>query len=894
MTPRPPAGLLPILALLLVPCPATAEPALEPRTEELYLSGRGPSDAVAWEFRCEVENLDAGRGCGEWTTIPVPSNWELEGFGTYDYGHDEDKARDVGQYRRAVRVPAHWEGRRVHLLFDGVMTDARVRLDGQTLTTRDGRQVHRGSFYPFAYDVTDRVTPGGEHLLEVTVHEHSSDHSVNAAERDADYWVFGGIYRPVRLLSLPREALDHVAVDARHDGSFRMLVRTSGVAERRNGEEARVEVTLRSLDGRTVGRATSGPLRHQESTIEATFEDVAPWSAETPHLHLAEIRLLRGDRVLHRVDRRVGFRTVELRRPVRSSTPGLYVNGERVLLRGVNRHAFWPDTGRAVDPALDRADVERMKSMGLNAVRTAHYPPNRAFLDAADELGLYVIDELGGWHEAYDTEVGRPLVRAMVERDVSHPSVIFWSNGNEDGWNPALDGDFGLHDPQDRPVIHPRSVFRGIDAPHYDSYDELRDRLDPASWLNRWRDLVGNLPLLMPTEILHGLYDGGSGAGLAEYWQLLQANERALGLFLWAFTDEAVVRTDRDPSHPDYLDTDGNHAPDGILGPYRETSAQELAVRRVFRPRGEEPAEPEIPAAEAIRTLALRQDNESSGFVEERDGEILRLTNAEGRGVELDAETLRLRALLAAGERLELPSFVPTRATRADDAPSALAATRSFRTHLSRGVEARYDDASPLRRLRWQVFPSGWVRLAWTLEGYGEDDLPGIVLPLDEAALRAVTWEGLGPVRQWRNRTAGVWGHHHEVWRRGGELLDAGLRWSHEPKLRGFYRARLATLHLEDADLTLAFEDDSMHLGLFRPRFPDDARDAVARVWEPEGVALLHRISAIGTKFHPADEISPPPPIHEGPRFGAAWLFLGRVGGVGDLGEPISTHESPP
>src|SRR5690606_1290950 len=140
---------------------------------------------------------------------------------------------------------------------------------------------------------------------------------------------------------------------------------------------------------------------------------------------------------------------------------GLFINGSSVKLKGVCRHSFRPDTGRTLSREESYADVRLIKAMNMNAVRTTHYPPEEAFLEACDELGLYVLDELGGWHESYDTPTGAALIGEMVRRDVNHPAIIFWDNGNERGWNPANDTEFARWDPQQRGVLHPWADFGG-------------------------------------------------------------------------------------------------------------------------------------------------------------------------------------------------------------------------------------------------------------------------------------------------------------------------------------------------------------------------------------------------------------------------------------------------
>ena len=182
-------------------------------TQVRYLSGTGKDDAVEWEFYCT-----AGRRSGVWAKIPVPSNWEQHGFGAYNFGRPYDEktnpvAREQGKYRLRFFVPAGWAGKVVRIVFDGVMTDAEVRVNG-----RSAGPTHQGSFYRFKYDITPLLKFGASNLLEVTVSKVSANESVNRAERfRADYWVFGGIFRPVYLEALPAAFIDWTAIDARAD-----------------------------------------------------------------------------------------------------------------------------------------------------------------------------------------------------------------------------------------------------------------------------------------------------------------------------------------------------------------------------------------------------------------------------------------------------------------------------------------------------------------------------------------------------------------------------------------------------------------------------------------------------------------------------------------------------
>src|SRR5690606_30941065 len=139
------------------------------------------------------------------------------------------------------------------------------------------------------------------------------------------------------------------------------------------------------------------------------FKNVKQWTAETPNLYKAEIKLLKDGKAIHQITETIGFRSIEIRKG-----DGIYVNGERVLMKGVNRHSFWPESGRTLNKELNHADVRLIKEMNMNAVRLTHYPSDPDFLKACDELGLYVMNELAGWHGKYDDAVGKKLVKEMV------------------------------------------------------------------------------------------------------------------------------------------------------------------------------------------------------------------------------------------------------------------------------------------------------------------------------------------------------------------------------------------------------------------------------------------------------------------------------------------------
>ena len=528
-------------------------------TDIMYLSGTDKDQTVEWNFK-----VVGGRNAGGWSKIPVPSNWETQGYGTYQYWADWRPANNEGgslapdrqgHYRYNFTVPQAWRSKRVRIVFDAVMTETTVLVNRKL-----AGEPHIGGFYRFSYDISDLLNfDGAENVLEAIVNRYTSSNSTNKAEREGDYWTFSGIYRPVWLEAYPQTYISRIAINAKHGG----LVKLEATVEDATAGDT-VVAQVQTLDGAPVGGAFQAALTAGDSvaSLEATRSNIDKWTAETPNLYQLHVAIRRPAGTVHEINERFGFRTVEVR-----AGNGVYINGKKIRIRGVNRASFWPTTGRTTSRLLSVADVNLMKDMNMNAVRMAHYPPDKHFLEAADELGLYVLDELAGWQASYGTSTAERLVKQMVVRDHNHPSIIFWANGNEGGWNTAADNDFGIWDTQDRTVLHPWTTFGNINTDHYEGYDSFKN-------------LYNRSTLVMPTEFLHGLFDGGLGAGLEDHWNLMLSKSKAVGGFLWVFADEGLVRDDWNGA----IDVDGNRAPDGILGPFREKEGSFFTIKEIWSP----------------------------------------------------------------------------------------------------------------------------------------------------------------------------------------------------------------------------------------------------------------------------------------------------------------------
>lgn len=516
-----------LAATLCILCMSFSQKTL---SERIYLSGSGPDDAKKWDFICSE-----GQNSGKWTKIDVPSCWELQGFGDYTYGRfykteGQKPSKETGTYRTNFTIPKNWNGDRICITFEGVMTDAKVSIDGKQVG-----EIHKGGFTEFSYDITDYVRSGKRHKLEVEVKKESDNKSVNSAERRADWWLFGGIYRPVYIESVPDSHIQSLAIDARANGD--LYVNQTGL-------------TL-YIDGREIN------FDHVAGCFHCG--NVKTWDPEHPNLYSATFSLPDKN---HSVTKKIGFRTIEFR-----PHDGIYLNGTKLVVKGTNRHCFHPETGRTTSKALSIQDAKLIKQMNMNAVRS-HYPPDSHFLDVCDSIGLLYIDEFPGWQTAYDDTTALKLLPEFIYRDVNHPCIFLWSNGNEGGWNTSVDSMFYALDPQKRRVIHPWSDFDGIDTHHYPAYQTGTYRMHNGQ------------NVFMPTEFLHSKYDKGGGASLEDMWDRWSRSPLFAGGFIWAYVDEAVRRTDLDG----ILDSDGGNGPDGVLDPYRNPEGSFFTIREVWSP----------------------------------------------------------------------------------------------------------------------------------------------------------------------------------------------------------------------------------------------------------------------------------------------------------------------
>src|SRR5687767_8389667 len=354
-----------ILLLLFLPGILTRLPAQETITQ--YLSGTDKDHTVPWEFFCTK-----GRNSGVWSTIPVPSLWDQQGFGN---GATFDRTDEQGLYRYSFPALKEWQTKKIFIVFEGVLAHANVKLNGKPATDS-----YQSGFYQFSYDITALLRYDEPNLLEVTV----TNPTTNSGGSDKDNTPIGagGIFAPVYLKIVPDVYIERVAIDAKANGNF-----TVQVISQNTQPTQFIEVQIQDLTGKIVGT----PLQvnaADNAEVKKQFTIFKTWNPENPHLYQAIIAIKdASQQILHTIKQRFGFRTSELK-----EGDGFYVNGSKVIFKGVNRRSA--ESGIMITREAHLADIYLLKDMNMNAVRLSNFPPDPEFLDLCDSLGLFVINEL--------------------------------------------------------------------------------------------------------------------------------------------------------------------------------------------------------------------------------------------------------------------------------------------------------------------------------------------------------------------------------------------------------------------------------------------------------------------------------------------------------------------
>jgi len=560
-----------------------------------------PADRPINFYRTDYD--DAG-----WKEIPVPANWQMQGYDRPIYlnirhpfpanppyiPHDYNP---VGSYRLRFTVPSEWDGREVFIHFDGVDSAFYLWVNGQKVG------YSQDSMTPAEFNITQYIRPG-DNTLAAEVYRWSDGSYLE----DQDMWRLSGIYRSVYLFSTPKAHIRDFSVRCSLDKEYK-----DGIIEIRPKLVSFAEQDLKGwvveaqlydnqqhpIFDNPLSKDVQGIVNEQYpqrdnvkfALMEGRVADVKKWSAEFPNLYtlLLTLKDAKGD-VVETESCRVGFRTVEIKDGC------LLVNGRSIKLFGVNRHEHDPDHGRAIPVSRMIEDIKLLKQNNINAVRTSHYPDSPVWYELCDQYGIYLIDEanlesheLKGYlanHPTWHTAFLERAIR-MVERDKNHPSVIFWSLGNETGCGPnhaAMAGWIKEYDPT-RPIHYEGAAGNPKDYWYVDMISRMYARIPEIIRLAT--DPIDDRPVVL-CEYSHAM--GNSSGNLKEYWDAIRSHKRLIGAFIWDWVDQGLRKKAADGKQfwaygGDFGDNpnDGNFCCNGLVQPDRKPNPSLHEVKKVYQ-----------------------------------------------------------------------------------------------------------------------------------------------------------------------------------------------------------------------------------------------------------------------------------------------------------------------
>ncbi len=540
-----------------------------------------------------------------WPKIAVPGNWQLQGYGvplytniTYPFKNNPpfvmgepdkrytsyDQRNPVGSYKHKFTVPGKWQGREIFIHFDGVNSFLNLWINGKYAGSGQGSRT------PIAFNITDYLKEG-ENELAAEVYRYCAGSYLE----DQDFWRLSGIYRNVYLYSTPQVHIHDVFVTTDLDDEYKNAELKAEIQIKRyrnNQTEPIVKFELFDAANKSICqvKANSSCLTAKTEASELNAELVSKiteplkWSAEKPNLYKGVITLTdpQSGKIIDIVSTSVGFREIKI------YDQQVFINGESVKFRGVNRHEHDPDTGHYLTPESMLRDVLLMKRNNINTVRTCHYPDDPYWYELCDKYGIYLMDEANIESHGNQSIARNPVWesqhldrgRRMVERDKNHPSIIFWSMGNEAGNGSNFDALLNW--------MHARDKTRPV---HYEGYSRICDvesRMYPsvADVIAEGRE--DNPQPFFICEYAHAM--GNAMGNMVEYWEAIKSSKRLIGACVWDWVDQGIRRRDSQ-GNPffvyggDFGDypNDNNFCLNGIVGPDREITAKLRGTAKVYQ-----------------------------------------------------------------------------------------------------------------------------------------------------------------------------------------------------------------------------------------------------------------------------------------------------------------------
>lgn len=564
----------------------------------LLLNGNWKFNWVKQPSERPVDFYKTSYDVSGWKEIPVPSNWEMHGYGTPIYtnitypirnnppfiqgqrGYTVEKEPNaVGSYRREFTLPADWKDKEVFIHFDGIYSAAYVWINGKKVGYSQGS----------SNDAEFRITPyvkAGKNTVAVEVYRWCDGSFLE----DQDMFRLSGIHRDVYLVASPKLRLRDIHLTSQISDRLdkaELKVKTDVHNYGKKVQEATVRVSLLNPEGKPVssftipaGKITGG----QENVCEGTttIRDPRLWSAETPSLYTVQLELLdAAGNVLEATSQQYGFRKIEIR------NNKVYINNALILFKGANRHDIHPQFGKAVPVESMIEDILLFKRFNLNTIRTSHYPNDPKMYALYDYYGLYVMDEADiechgnmslsnreSWEGAYVDRMVR-----MVERDKNHPSVIFWSMGNESGGGRNFEATYRAAKAIDGRYIHYEGMndVADMDSRMYPSIESMIEQDEQPR----------HKPYFL-CEYAHAM--GNAIGNLEEYWDYIEYHsKRMIGGCIWDWVDQGINMPGQPADHYYFGGSFGDRPNDndfccnGIVTADRQVTPKLWEVKKVYQ-----------------------------------------------------------------------------------------------------------------------------------------------------------------------------------------------------------------------------------------------------------------------------------------------------------------------
>ena len=523
-----------------------------------------------------------------WDNIQVPGVWELNGYGDPIYVNVGYPWRSqyknnppyvptvnnhVGTYRKEIELPADWKGRQIMAHFGSVTSNMYLWVNGKFVGYSEDSKLEA------EFDLTKYLRPG-KNIIAFQVFRWCDGTYLE----DQDFFRYSGVGRDCYLYTRTANHIEDIRItpdlDAQYkDGTLQIDIQMKG--------KGTVDLKLLDKEGKEV--TTAQVKGSGKQTASMTVSNPAKWTAETPNLYTLVANLQENGKIIESIPVKVGFRKIELK------NGQILVNGQAVLFKGADRHEMDPDKGYVVSRERMIQDIKRMKELNINAVRTCHYPDNNLWYDLCDEYGIYVVAEANieshGMGYGDETLAKNPLFakahlernQRNVQRGYNHPSIIFWSLGNEAGFGPNFEACYKWIKAEDktRAVQYEQAgtnEYTDIFCPMYYSYESCENYSK------------GNIDKpLIQCEYAHAM--GNSQGGFKEYWDLVRKYPKYQGGFIWDFVDQSARWYTKDGKEfygyggdfNRYDASDNNFQNNGLISPDRVPNPHAHEVGYIYQ-----------------------------------------------------------------------------------------------------------------------------------------------------------------------------------------------------------------------------------------------------------------------------------------------------------------------